>query len=260
MIRSLSIAKTGMEAQQTKLDVIANNMANTGTTGFKGSRPVFADLMYQNMRQPGAMSSDQTNLPSGMQIGTGVRAVATERLHTQGGLQSTGNPRDLALSGKGFFQVTMPDGMTAYTRDGSFQLDTNGQLVTSSGYPVEPAIVIPPNALSITVSKDGIVSVTQPGTTQSTQVGQIQVATFINDAGLESMGDNLYQETDASGPRTENTPGLNGAATVLQSYVENSNVNVVTEMVNMIETQRAYEINSKAIKTSDEMLARLTQL
>ena len=260
MINSLWTSKTGLEAQQAKMDVTANNLANVGTNGFKQSRVVFEDLLYQNLRQPGAISSAQTNLPSGMQVGTGVRPVATERLHTQGNLQGTENSRDMAINGKGFFQVQMPDGTTAYTRDGSFQLDQNGQLVTSSGYLIDPVIVIPENALSISVAKDGIVSVTQPGNTQSVQVGQIQLATFVNESGLQSIGENLYLETDASGARNENMPGMNGAGQIYQGYVETSNVSVVGEMVSMIETQRAYEINSKSIKTSDEMLGRLTQL
>jgi flagellar basal-body rod protein FlgG len=261
MIPSLWTAKSGLEAQQTKLDVISNNLANVSTNGFKKSRPIFEDLLYQNIRQPGAVSSEQnTNLPSGLQVGTGVRAVATERLHSQGGLQGTENSRDLAIDGEGFFQVQMPNGDTAYTRDGSFQKDQNGQLVTSSGYLIQPTISIPQNALSITVAKDGVVSVTQPGTTASAVVGQIQLATFVNTSGLQSIGENLYMETDASGPANENQPGLNGTGKLLQGYVETSNVNVVEEMVSMIQTQRAYEINSKAVKTSDEMLARLTQL
>jgi flagellar basal-body rod protein FlgG len=260
MINSLWTAKTGMEAQQVKMDVVSNNLANVSTNGFKGSRPVFEDLMYQNIRQPGSQSSADTNLPSGMQVGTGVRPVATERLHKQGNLQGTENTRDLAISGKGFFQVQRPDGTTAYTRDGSFQLDANGQMVTANGYPIQPAIVIPANALSISVSQDGIVSVTQPGTPQSTQVGQLQLANFVNEAGLQSIGENLYLETDASGAPNENQPGLNGAGNIYQGYVETSNVNVVEEMVAMIQTQRAYEINSKAVKTSDEMLGRLTSL
>lgn len=260
MIKSLWTAKTGLESQQVKLDVIANNLANVSTNGFKKSRAVFEDLLYQNMRQPGAWATNQTNLPSGLQIGTGVRPVATERLHTQGGLQETGNSRDLAISGQGFFQVLMPDGSTAYTRDGSFQIDQNGQFVTAGGYPVEPSIFIPDNALSITVSADGIVSITEPGSSESQQVGQLTLATFVNPTGLQSIGENLYLETTSSGPRNENIPGLNGAGRLYQHYVETSNVNVVEEMVSMIETQRAYEINSKAVQTSDEMLARLAQL
>jgi flagellar basal-body rod protein FlgG len=260
MIKSLWTAKTGLEAQQVQMDVITNNLANVSTNGFKRSRAVFEDLLYQNIRQPGAWATNQTNLPSGLQVGTGVRPVATERLHTQGGLQQTGNSRDLAIDGSGFFQVLMPDGSIAYTRDGSFQLDQNGQLVTAGGYPLEPAIIIPDNALSITVSQDGIVSITQPGNNLAEQVGQLTLSTFVNPTGLESMGQNLYIETTASGPRNENVPGMNGAGRLYQHYVEISNVNVVEEMVSMIQTQRAYEINSKAVQTSDEMLARLTQL
>jgi flagellar basal-body rod protein FlgG len=199
-------------------------------------------------------------LPTGLQVGTGVRPVATVRLHTQGNLQGTSNSNDLAINGSGFFQVQMPDGNTAFTRDGSFQKDSTGQLVTASGYKIEPAIVIPENALSVTVSKEGIVSITTPGTSASTQVGQLQVATFINPAGLQSIGENLYLETDSSGARAENQPGSNGAGTIYQGYVESSNVNVVEEMVSMIQTQRAYEMNSKVIKASDEMLNRLTSL
>ncbi|MDY7219697.1 flagellar basal-body rod protein FlgG [Denitrificimonas sp. JX-1] len=260
MIKSLWTAKTGLESQQRQMDVTANNLANVNTNGFKRSRAVFEDLLYQNMRQPGAMNNAQNWLPSGMQVGTGVRTVATERLHSQGGLIATENSRDLAINGNGFFQVLMPDGDVAYTRDGSFQVDQNGQLVTANGYPIEPAVFLPDNALSVTIGEDGIVSVTQPGNTQSVQVGQLTLATFVNPTGLESIGGNLYLETTASGVRNENLPGQNGTGRLFQGYVETSNVNVVEEMVNMIQTQRAYEINSKAVKTSDEMLARLTQL
>lgn len=260
MIKSLWTAKTGLESQQTKLDVISNNLANVSTNGFKRSRPVFEDLLYQNMRQPGAQNNIQDRLPSGMQIGTGVRAVATERLHTQGGLERTENSRDLAIDGEGFFQVLLPDGTSGYTRDGSFQLNENGQMVTANGYPVEPAIFLPANALSVSIGEDGTVSVRQPGVAIDNEVGQITVSTFINPAGLESIGGNLYLETGASGAPNENMPGMNGAGRLFQGYVETSNVNVVEEMVSMIQTQRAYEINSKAISTSDEMLARLSQL
>lgn len=260
MIKSLWTAKTGLESQQTKLDVISNNLANVSTNGFKRSRPVFEDLLYQNMRQPGAQNNIQDRLPSGMQVGTGVRAVATERLHTQGGLEQTENSRDLAISGEGFFQVLLPDGTSGYTRDGSFQLNENGQMVTANGYPVEPAIFLPPNALSVNIGEDGTVSVRQPGIALDNEVGQISVSTFINPAGLQSIGGNLYLETGASGAPNENMPGMNGAGRLFQGYVETSNVNVVEEMVNMIQTQRAYEINSKAVSTSDEMLARLSQM
>ncbi|MEO8013737.1 flagellar basal-body rod protein FlgG [Polaromonas sp.] len=260
MIRSLSIAKTGLDAQQTQLDVVANNLANVGTTGFKRSRAVFEDLMYQNLRQSGGQTSDQTRMPSGLQLGTGVRVVATERIHTQGNSTKTENQKDVMINGDGFFQVLMPDGTAAYTRDGSFQTDQNGQLVTASGYPVQPAITLPPNATSMTVGRDGTVSVVQAGSAASVQIGQIQLATFLNATGLQSNGENLYVETDASGGANQTAPGQNGAGTLAQGYVESSNVNVVEELVNMIQTQRAYEINSKVVKTSDEMLARLSQL
>ncbi len=260
MLRSLSIAATGLDAQQQKLDVISNNLANVGTTAFKKSRPVFEDLMYQNLRQVGSQSSDQTRLPSGLQVGTGVRVVATERIHSQGNLTKTDNPTDVAINGAGFFQVLMPDGTTAYTRDGSFQKDKDGQLVTSSGYPVQPAITIPQNATSLTIGRDGIVSVTQGNSSAAVQIGQLQTAMFMNPAGLQSVGENLYAETDASGAPTQTNPGLNGAGLLSQGYTESSNVNVVEELVNMISTQRAYEINSKAVQTSDQMLQRLAQL
>ena len=260
MIRSLWISKTGLDAQQTQMDVISNNLANVSTTGFKRTRAVFEDLLYQTIRQPGAASSQQTDLPSGLQLGTGVRPVATERIHTQGNLQLTGNSKDVAINGAGFFQVLLPDGTTAYTRDGSFQTDSQGQLVTSSGFPIQPAITIPVDAQSLTVSRDGIVSVKLAGAVAATEVGNLQLATFINPAGLESKGENLYVETGASGNANANTPGTNGAGIMVQNYTETSNVNVVEELVNMIQTQRAYEINSKAITTSDQMLQRLTQM
>ncbi|MGI4720238.1 MAG: flagellar basal-body rod protein FlgG [Janthinobacterium lividum] len=260
MIRSLFIAKTGLEAQQTNLDVISNNLANVSTNGFKRSRAVFEDLLYQNVRQPGAQSSQQSNLPSGLQIGTGVRTVATERIHTQGNPQLTGNSKDVMVNGAGFFPVLLPDGTQAYTRDGSFQTDANGQLVTSSGFVIQPAITIPANAEAITVGRDGTVSVKLAGTVAPTQIGSLQLATFINPAGLESRGENLYVETGASGNPNLNVPGTNGSGVLMQGYVESSNVNVVEEMVNMIQTQRAYEINSKAITTSDQMLQKLSQL
>jgi flagellar basal-body rod protein FlgG len=260
MIRSLWIAKTGLDAQQTHLDVIANNLANVSTNGFKRSRAVFEDLLYQTLRQPGAQSSQQTQVPTGLQIGTGVRPVATSRIHTQGNLQQTGNSLDLAINGAGFLQVLLPDGSTAYTRDGSLQMDRAGQLVTSSGYTIQPSITVPANAQSITVGRDGTISVTQPGAAATTQIGTLQTANFINPAGLESRGENLYVETAASGSPTTNTPGANGAGTISQGFVETSNVNVVEEMVNMIQAQRAYEINAKAVQASDQMLQRLAQL
>jgi flagellar basal-body rod protein FlgG len=260
MIRSLWIAKTGLDAQQTQMDVISNNLANVSTSGFKRARAVFEDLLYQTIRQPGAQSSEQTQLPSGLQLGTGVKPVATERIFTQGNLQQTGNSKDVAIQGNGFFQVLMPDGTTAYSRDGSFQSDANGQMVTSSGYAVQPAITIPANTQSLTIARDGTVSVTQAGSATPTTIGTLQLAMFINPAGLQSLGENLYGETASSGTPSSNAPGSNGAGSLNQGYVETSNVNVVEELVNMIQTQRAYEINSKAIQTSDQMLQRLTQL
>lgn len=261
MIRSLYIAATGMNAQQTNMDVISNNLANTSTNGFKKGRAVFEDLLYQTIRQPGAQSSQQTLLPSGLQLGTGVRTVATERIFSQGNLINTGNSMDIAIEGRGFLQVEMPDGTFAYTRDGSLQVDQNGQIVTAGGYPIQPPINIPDNALSITIARDGTVSVTQPGAVgTNVEVGQLQLSTFVNPTGLLSAGENLYAETDASGPANFAQPGLDGAGLILQQFVESANVNVAEELVNMIATQRAYEMNSKAIQTSDQMLARLGQL
>ncbi|HDN2513111.1 TPA: flagellar basal-body rod protein FlgG [Providencia rettgeri] len=260
MIRSLWIAKTGLDAQQTNLDVISNNLANVSTNGFKRQRAVFEDLMYQNIRQPGAMSSEQTSLPSGLQLGTGARPVATMRIHAQGALNKTGTTTDIAIKGQGFLHVQMPDGTDAYTRDGALQPNQDGQLVTSSGYQIVPAITIPDNANSLTIGRDGTVSVTVYGDSQPQQIGQITLTTFINDAGLESMGENLYMETASSGAPNESAPGTNGAGLLYQNMLETSNVNVAEELVNMIQTQRAYEINSKAVSASDQMLQRLTQL
>jgi flagellar basal-body rod protein FlgG len=260
MIRSLWISKTGLDAQQTQLDVVANNLANVGTTGFKRARVAFEDLLYQNVRQAGANSSQQTQLPTGLQIGTGVRPVATPRMFTQGNLQQTGNQLDLAINGQGFFQIQLPDGTTAYTRDGSFHTDANGTLVTSNGFALSPAITIPANALAVTIGQDGTVSATVPGQAAPQNVGQIQLASFVNAGGLESRGQNLFVETAASGTASANGPGTNGLGLLNQGYLETSNVNVVEELVSMIQTQRAYEINSKAIQTSDQMLARLSQL
>jgi flagellar basal-body rod protein FlgG len=260
MIRSLWISKTGLDAQQTQMDVISNNLANVSTTGFKRSRAVFEDLLYQTLRQPGAQSSQQTQIPSGLQVGTGVRPIATERIHTQGNLQQTGNKLDVAIQGPGFFQVLLPDGTTAYTRDGSFQTDSQGQVVTSSGFVVQPAMTVPANATSVTIGRDGVVTVSQPGATAPVQIGSMQLASFINPAGLQSQGENLYVETASSGTPGTNVPGTNGTGMLSQGYVETSNVNVVEELVNMIQTQRAYEINSKAITVSDQMLQKLSQI
>jgi len=260
MIKSLWISKTGMDAQQTQLDVISNNLANVGTTGFKRARVAFEDLLYQNVRQAGANSSQQTQLPTGLQVGTGVKPVATPRMFTQGNLQQTGNQLDLAINGQGFFQISMPDGTTAYTRDGSFHVDQNGTLVTSNGFALNPAITIPANTQSVTIGQDGTVSVLIAGQATTQVVGNIQLANFTNPAGLEARGMNLFSETAASGTANANTAGTNGLGLLSQGYLETSNVNVVEELVSMIQTQRAYEINSKAIQTSDQMLARLSQL
>lgn len=254
MYRPLWIAKTGLDAQQTRMSVISNNLANVNTTGFKRDRAVFEDLIYQNVRQVGAQSTEDTELPSGLAIGTGVRTVATAKLHTQGNLMQTENAFDMAIQGKGFFQVLHPDGSMTYTRDGTFGLDSTGQMVTANGYALEPAITVPDDALSVTIGSDGVVSVTTPGSAAPTQIGSIQLADFINPTGLEAIGDNLFRESGASGAPTISTPGEDGTGSIMQSFLEGSNVNVVAELVNMIETQRAYEMNSKAISTTDEML------
>ncbi|HWV18513.1 MAG TPA: flagellar basal-body rod protein FlgG [Rhodocyclaceae bacterium] len=260
MMRSLWIAKTGLDAQQLNLDVISNNLANVSTNGFKRSRAVFEDLLYQTLRQPGAQSTQTTQVPSGLTLGTGTRPVSTERIYTQGSLQKTENPLDMAVNGPGFFQIQMPDGTLAYTRDGAFQKDNTGQVVTSSGYPLSPAITVPQNATSVAISRDGVVTVTLSGTTAPTQIGTVQLATFINVGGLQSVGENLFIETASSGTPTPNTPGLNGTGLINQGYVETSNVNVAEELVTMIQAQRAYEVNSKVITTSDAMLGRLVQM
>ena len=258
MFSSLWIAKTGLDAQQTRMAVTSNNLANVNTTGFKRSRAAFEDLMYQNDRQPGAQSSQATQVPAGTMVGTGVRVVGTEKLFTQGEVVQTNNPLDIAVQGRGFLQVTMPDGTVAYTRDGSFHLNSDGQIVTNSGYPIEPALTVPANAQSITIGTDGTVSVQLPGQAAPAQIGTVQTADFINPAGLEPRGENLFVETASSGAPQTGTPGLNGLGTITQGSLESSNVNVVEELVNMIETQRAYEMNSKAISASDQMLQYMT--
>jgi len=259
-MRSLWISKTGMEAQQTQLDTISNNLANVSTNGYKRAHAVFEDLMYQNLRQAGANSSEQTTLPTGLQAGLGTRAVATARNFSQGGLQQSSNPLDIAVRGSGFFEVQMPDGTNGYTRDGSFQVSAQGQLVTNNGYTVQPPITIPANAQSVTIGNDGTVSVTLPGQALPQSIGQLQIASFVNPAGLEPKGGNIFAETAASGTPNAGTPGQNGLGSLQQGFVETSNVNVVEELVQMIQTQRAYELNSKAIQTSDQMLQKLAQL
>jgi len=255
---ALWIAKTGLEAQQTRMSAISNNLANASTTGFKRDRAVFADLIYQNIVQVGAQSSEDTLNPSGLNLGTGVRTVATEKLFTQGSIIQTGNPLDVAIQGRGLLQVTMPDGTQAYTRDGTLQMDETGQLVTSMGYPIEPSITIPDNSLSISISSDGVVSVLEPGSAAPSEVGNIQLADFINPTGLQPIGNNLFLESAASGSPQTGTPGLDGLGTLVQNSLEGSNVNTVEELVNMIEAQRAYEMNSKAISTVDQMLQYAT--
>ena len=254
MSQSLWIAKTGLEAQQNRLSVVSNNLANVNTTGYKRARAVFEDLLYQNLRQAGGQTSQETELPTGLSLGTGVRTVATQKLHTQGNLIQTNNTFDTAIQGKGFFQILKPNGDIGYTRNGEFQVNSTGQLVNSSGYRVQPDIIIPENALSITIGSDGIVSVTQPGNPAPAQVGVIQIADFVNPAGLQSIGGNLYLETGASGAPVVGSPDTNNLGSLIQGSIESSNVNVVEELVNMIETQRAYEMNSKAISTADQML------
>jgi flagellar basal-body rod protein FlgG len=260
MMRSLWISKTGMEAQQTQLDTISNNLANVSTNGYKRSHAVFEDLMYQNLRQAGSNNSEQATLPTGLQVGLGTRAVATSRMFSQGNLQQTGNSLDLAIRGQGFFQVQLADGTTGYTRDGSFQVSPQGQLVTNNGEVVAPGITIPAGAQGITVGADGTVSVSIAGQAAPQAVGQLQLANFVNPAGLEPRGQNIFTETAASGAAATGAPGQNGMGAMTQGFVETSNVNVVEELVAMIQTQRAYELNSKAIQTSDQMLQKLSQI
>ena len=258
MDSALWAAKTGLEAQQTRMAVTANNLANVNTTGFKRGRVAFEDLLYQNVRQVGADAAQDTQLPSGLTVGTGVRVVATEKTFTQGNLQVTNNALDVAINGRGFFQVALPDGTNAYTRDGSFKINAQGELVTSGGYRVQPAVSIPDGAQSVSIGTDGAVSVQLAGQAAPSQVGSLQVVDFINPAGLQARGENLLLESAASGPPQTGTPGLNGLGTLQQGALEASNVNVVEELVAMIETQRAYEMNSKAVSTADKMLETLT--
>lgn len=248
------VAKTGLDAQQHRISVISNNLANVNTTGFKRSRAVFEDLIYQTVRQPGASSSQDSELPSGLMLGTGVRTVATQKIFQQGNTLQTDNALDLAVNGRGFLQVLRPDGTTAYTRDGSLMIDADGNLVTASGYELEPSITLPTDAQSVTIGADGTVTATVPGSTTPTTVGDITLADFINPAGLQPVGENLFVETASSGTPTVGTPGEDGVGSLVQGALEASNVNVAEELVNMIETQRAFESNSKAISTVDEML------
>src|SRR5690606_490449 len=259
MLPALWVSKTGLSAQDMNLTTISNNLANVSTTGFKKDRAEFQDLLYQIRRQPGGQSTQDSELPSGLQLGTGVRIVGTQKQFTAGSLQTTEQPRDMAINGRGFFQVLLPDGTLSYSRDGSFHLNADGQIVTSNGYALEPAIVVPPETQTFTVGEDGTVSVTTLGNPAPQIIGNLQTADFVNPAGLQAMGNNLFLETAASGAPQVSTPGLNGLGTVLQNTLENSNVSVVEELVNMITTQRAYEMNSKVISTADQMLSFVTQ-
>ena len=254
MNQALWIAKTGLEAQNTQMAVVSNNLANVNTTGYKRSSAIFQDLLYQNVRQVGAQSTQNTQLPSGLMLGTGTQIVATEKNFSQGSIVQSGNPLDMAIQGRGFFQILMPDGTLSYTRDGSFQMNSQGQLVNASGYPVQPTITVPNGAQSITVGNDGTVTATLAGQASPTQIGSLQLADFVNPAGLQPLGNNLYQASAASGTPQTGTPGVNGLGTTVQGSLETSNVNVVEELVNMIETQRAYEMNSKAVSATDDML------
>ena len=258
MNSALWAAKTGLDAEESQMAVVANNLANVNTTGYKETRGVFQDLYYQNVRQVGGSTTQDTMAPTGLNLGTGVQMVSTEKLYTQGSVNQTGNSLDLAINGRGFFQVLMPDGTLAYTRDGSFQTNATGQVVTASGYVLQPAITIPAGAQSITIGSDGTVSVLLAGQTAPSTVGTLQLADFVNEAGLSPTGNNLVIESAASGAPQTGTPGTNGLGTVQQGSLETSNVNTVTELVNMIECQRAYEMNSKAITTTDQMLQYLT--
>jgi len=255
MMRALWTAGSGMVAQQANIDVIANNLANVNTTGFKKMRTDFQDLIYQTVRQAGATTGPDNVLPTGVQMGHGTRQVATQHIFTMGSLQSTGNSLDVAIQGDGFFQITMPDGTIGYTRDGTFKKDGQGRIETSEGYFLEPQITIPTTATDVTISTEGIVTASIPGQAAPQTLGQIEIARFVNPAGLDSIGSNLFKETVASGTPTVGNPGNEGAGTLVQKYIEMSNVQVVEEMVNMIVGQRAYEINAKAVTTSDEMLS-----
>lgn len=259
MLPALWVSKTGLSAQDMNLTTISNNLANVATTGFKRDRAEFEDLLYQIRRQPGGQSSQDSQLPSGLQLGTGVRVVGTQKIHTAGSLQTTEQPLDMAVNGRGFFQILQPDGTVSYTRDGSFHLNSDGQIVTSQGFALEPAIVLPAEVRTFTVGEDGTVSVTTAGNPQPQIIGNIQLADFVNPAGLEAIGNNLFLETGASGAPQVGNPGLNGLGTTLQNTLENSNVSVVEELVNMITTQRAYEMNSKVISSADQMLSFVTQ-
>jgi flagellar basal-body rod protein FlgG len=259
MLRALNAAATGMAAQQLNIDVIANNMANVNTTGFRKSRAEFQDLLYQTLRTPGGQSGNGAALPSGIQVGLGVRTVATQALHVQGAMKQTENTLDIAIEGNGFLQVMRPNGDIAYTRAGNLKTDADGRLVTNDGFTVEPAITIPPDATSVSISATGLVSVVQPGSQNSVEVGQMQLANFANPSGLLEMGRSMYQATNASGQAVVMNPGEGGVGTVAQGFLEGSNVEVVNEMVDLIASQRAYEVNQRVVQAADEMLSRVSQ-
>lgn len=256
---ALWISKTGLEAQDEQIAVIAQNLANVNTTAFKEGRANFEDLIYQTIRQAGAQSSQNTQVPTGITMGTGVRLAATEKLFTQGAIQNTQQPLDIAIEGRGFFTILMPDGTLSYTRDGTFTTSSTGQIVTSNGYPLQPSLTIPPQTTNITIGNDGTVSVTVAPATTPTVLGTIQLTDFINPSGLQPIGQNLYTETAASGAPITDNPGNSGLGTVLQGSLEASNVNVVEQLVDMIQAQRAYEVTAKCIQTVDQMLQFLTQ-
>ncbi len=257
MNQALWVAKTGLDAQQTRLSVISNNLANASTTGFKQSRAVFEDLLYQNLRQVGGQTSQDTRLPSGLSLGTGTRVVATEKLHTQGNIEITDNSLNLAIDGRGFFAIVLPDGTEGYTRDGNFMLSDQGTMVTSSGYTLQPGITIPDDTQSITIGTDGLVNLSIPGQAALVTAGNLQLTNFINPTGLQPIGENLYVESASSGGPQAGTPGQTGLGQLRQGALEASNINIVEEMVGMIETQRAYEMNSKLISTADGMMQYL---
>ena len=260
MLRALWSAASGMHAQQMQIDNIANNLANVNTNGFKRSRAEFQDLLYQTILAPGASSSSTTRNPAGIQLGLGTKPGSIKKLFSQGDMKNTDNPLDLAVQGRGFFKVLLPDGSVAYTRDGALTANQDGQLVTAQGYELDPPVILPPDALSVSVGADGTVSVIQPGQTTGTEIGQIELANFVNPSGLLSLGGNLFQPTDASGDPLDGTPGLDGLGTLAQGFLEISNVSIVSELVDMIAAQRAYELSSRAIRASDDMLQTVNQM
>lgn len=259
MMKALWVAKTGLEAQDTRMSVVSNNLANANTTGFKQDRAVFEDLLYQTVRQPGGATTQQSDMPTGLMLGTGVRVAATEKNHAQGNMQQTGNAMDVAVDGRGYFEIQMADGSLAYTRDGSFKLSAEGELVTAQGFLLQPPINVPDGAQSLTIAADGTVSAKLADQAQPLEVGSITLTDFVNPAGLQPRGGNLYAETAASGPPQQGTPGLDGLGSLAQGALEASNVNIVEELVSMIETQRAYEMNSKAVSAADDMLRFVNQ-